>query len=179
MGRFIKNVFIFLGVLILSLAILYFLVQDKKSQENVLHSSLSLFGERLLAMIPQQSEKESVKEKYDEFVKKAAEKEVPPEKIEIVTSEILNASTTNETLAAEDAKELLDFALEPQEEYGPISGIESDFEVDSATHKYETQAAVVIADEKLMELGKMTISEAYPYLKINGWSPTTLDRWCR
>ncbi len=111
MGKFFKNVFMCLGVLLLSAAILYFLIQDKQTQEDVLQASLSMFGERLLAMIPQQSEKDSVQQKYDEFMRKAEEQEVDPEKIEIVAAEILTASTTDEPLPAEDAIALLDYAL--------------------------------------------------------------------
>lgn len=119
MGRFVKNLFLGLGVLLLSSAILYFLVQNKKAQENMLHTALSTFGDRLLAMIPQDEQKDSVKEKYDEFLQQVQDKEVPPEKIEVVAAEILNAAAGKKTMDVAEAEALIDFALEPPEPPAP------------------------------------------------------------
>ena len=122
-GRFFKNVFLSIGVLLLSVAILYFLIQDKQTQDDVLQSTLAMFGERLLAMIPQQAERDSVQQKYDEFMKKAKEEAVEPEKIEIVAAEILNASRTDKNMPTEDAIALLDYAISTSAEQDTTMGI--------------------------------------------------------
>ena len=116
MGRFLRNVFVGIAVVAISAAIVFLLMRDQKAKEDVLHASLSLLGERLLAMVPAGEDKVALKERYEEFMQKADRQEVPPEKIELVAAEILNASTTEQTICPEDAELLLSFAVEEQAE---------------------------------------------------------------
>jgi len=101
--QFIKNVLLAIFVLILSAAIFFFLVKDQQFTDDILKSTLQLFGDDLMAMVPDGEEKELLKKKYDEFLHKADQEELPPEEIERVAAVILNLTTQDTVVQAEDA----------------------------------------------------------------------------
>ena len=63
-------------------------------------------------MVPDNSDKSTVKNLYDNFVKQAAAKKVAPEQVEYVAANILNLSNLDTTLTPEQAEAVVKFSLE-------------------------------------------------------------------
>ncbi len=70
-----------------------------------------LLGEKLLAMVPEGSEKETLANDYQEFLEKVKNREVEPEKVERVAANILNATNANKTLTPKQAEAVLKTAF--------------------------------------------------------------------
>ena len=154
MGKFIRNIVVGILVLIISSAIVFLHIRDKKTQEDILRASLSVFGDKLLAMVPSGADKDAVQEKYQEFVEKADKNEVPPEKIEMVAAEILNASNSEKSVSAEDARALLDFAMEPITESKEVAVSSRISEKQDESEKFEDEEVPrTPTREELVSLG--------------------------
>ena len=107
--RLIKNVIVAFFVLIISAAIFFFLVKDQQFTDDILRSTMQLFGEDLMAMVPEGEEKELLKKKFDEFLQRADKEELPPEEIERVAAVILNLTTQDTIVQADEALSALNF----------------------------------------------------------------------
>jgi len=100
--KFFKNVLMAIFVLILSVGIFFLLVKDQKIKDDILRSTLELFGDDLMAMVPDGEQKDLLKRKYDDFLQQADKEEIPPEEIERVAATILNLTTGDTIIQAEE-----------------------------------------------------------------------------
>lgn len=107
MGKILRTLGFFLLVAIITLGIFLLVVPNKKTQQDVLQYSLNLLGDKLLAMVPDKEDQESVKKQYDEFVAKATNKELSPEQIETVAASIINVSNSEKELSGKEAYEVI------------------------------------------------------------------------
>ncbi len=112
MGKALKSIGIFLVSIILSGFIFWLVFLDKRSQDEVLEFSLNLLGDKLMAMVPDDSEKSAVKNLYDNFVQQAKAQQVAPEQVESVAATILNLSNLDTTLSSQQAETVLNYSLE-------------------------------------------------------------------
>jgi len=108
----LKKIVLFLVTIALTLFIFWLVFLDKESKSDVLEYSLNLLGDKLLAMVPENSDKSSVKNLYDSFVKQAKAKEVAPEQVEHVAANIFNLSNLDTTLTPEQAEAVLKYSLD-------------------------------------------------------------------
>lgn len=104
--------------LILSLAFIltvggYWLIQYLK-QENIDHY-IGLLGEKLLAMVPESSEKRTLESMFKTFEKKVEEKQVAPEQVEKIAADIMNITNITDSLSFEEAEAILNIAQVPAE----------------------------------------------------------------
>ncbi len=111
MMKAFKNIGFYLLVLIITGAVYWIVFMDKASKESTFDYALHLLGEDLLAMVPGRENRQPVKDMYDEFVERATENEIPPERIERIAASILNLSTMDTTLTPDEIRTLLDEAL--------------------------------------------------------------------
>ncbi|MBN2413786.1 hypothetical protein JXQ31_19050 [candidate division KSB1 bacterium] len=107
--KFFKSLLMAVFVLILSFGIFFLLVKDQKIKTDIFRSTLELFGDDLMAMVPDGEQKELLKRKYDEFLQQADKEEIPPEEVERVAATILNLTTGDTVIHAEDALTALNF----------------------------------------------------------------------
>ena len=107
----LKKIGLFLVTIALTLFIFWLVFLDKESKSDVLEYSLNLLGDKLMAMVPENSDKSSVKNLYDSFVKQAKAKEVAPEQVEYVAANIFNLSNLDTTLTPAQAKAILKYSL--------------------------------------------------------------------
>jgi len=111
MIKSLKKLGFFLGTLVLTAFIFWLIFMDKQSKTEALDYTLGLLGEKLVAMIPDESGRKPVEEKFDNFVKQAKEQKVSPEQVEHVAANILNLSNAETELSAEQAEAVMDFSL--------------------------------------------------------------------
>ncbi len=107
---FIKNILMGLFVLIISAGVFFYLVKDQPVKDNILKTTLELFGDDLFAMYPDGEQKEKLRQKYDVFLKRTEEDEVPQEEIERVAAGILNFTSMEHRLPPELVMQFLDGA---------------------------------------------------------------------
>ena len=111
MGKALKNIGFFLVTIILTAAIFWLVFIDKKSKQDVLEYSLGLLGQKLMAMMPDSSNTKPVQALYDDFVAKAKNKEVSPDKIENVAATILNLSNIDTVVTPREIEAIIRFSL--------------------------------------------------------------------
>jgi len=116
--RIVKNFFIALFVLAISSAIFYTQITDEEVKEDILRTTLEAFGDELLAMVPEGGQKTDLERRYQDFLTRAEQNQVPPEKIEDMAATILNIAAQDSEISAEQAIEVLDF--EPPAALGSI-----------------------------------------------------------
>ncbi len=113
--------------LILSLGLLiavgsYWFV--KKVPVDGIEFYIDLMGEKLMALVAQEQEKQDLALKYDLFKAKVREKEVDPEKVEQMASAIINLSNAKDTLTLKEAESLIEIAAPIAHEEEPLLHIE-------------------------------------------------------
>lgn len=106
--NFIKKVLLGLMILSISAGIFFLLVKDQQVKEDILRTSLEMFGNDLLAMVPDGEEKSLLVKKYQEFVNKADKNEIPEEEVERVIATTLNYRNLNTPLSADRALDILE-----------------------------------------------------------------------
>ena len=111
MTKALKNIGFFLVTIILTAAIFWLVFIDKESKQDVLEYSLGLLGDRLMAMIPDSADTKSVATLYEDFVEKAKNKEVPPDRIENVAATILNLSNIESVVTPGEAEAMIKLSL--------------------------------------------------------------------
>jgi len=107
----LKKIGFFVVTIIITTGIVWLVFLDKESKRDVLDYSLGLLGEKLMAMVPEGSDRASVQEVYNKFMTQAKQQEVAPEQIETVAANILNVSNMEGTITSEQAKALLEVSL--------------------------------------------------------------------
>jgi hypothetical protein len=100
--------------LILSLGIIiavasYWFVKEVP-MDSVEHY-VDLLGDKLMALIPEEQEKQEMAEIYDEFKSKVKEKKISPENVEQIASAIINLSIAGDSLSLSDAEALIQIAI--------------------------------------------------------------------
>jgi len=96
----------FLLVLIFVIAIGgYWIVQEIRSQN--LDPFLDFLGDKLIAMLPQEKDKQKVQTLYNEFKENVKDNKIAPEEVEEFAAEILNLHNLPDSLTAHQAEELL------------------------------------------------------------------------
>jgi|GEM_PF-1300509 len=103
MGRILRNIGFFLLVGVITLIIFLLVVQDQQVKNNVLDYTLNVLGGKLLAMVPEGTGKELVRERYESFVNQVKNREVTPAQVEQVAANILNASNVDHKMSPEEA----------------------------------------------------------------------------
>ncbi len=110
----IKKMFVGLFVVLLSTAIFYFLIKDQNLKTDILRTTLDLFGKQLFAVVPEGEQKASLRRLYDDFMRKAESRELPPEEIERVAATILNLANRDTLISADVAMSALALASDEQ-----------------------------------------------------------------
>ena len=110
----VKKIGFALLVFFMSVGIFFLLSNNEQIKTNILRTSLELFGKELLAMVPEGNEKDLLVDRYNQFINKAENDEIPPEKIEKVAATILNLANQDSVISAEKAIDALELSeLEP------------------------------------------------------------------
>lgn len=104
---------IILALLVLGLSLIIFLVVSENNplKEDLLDSTLALFGKPLFAMVSEGPDRLLLQKWYDDFTSKVRKQEIPPERVEQVACMILNAENMDTTFSARDLTQILDQAL--------------------------------------------------------------------
>jgi len=71
---------------------------------------LDALGDKLMAMVPQDNEKEALASVYENFRTKVREKKIKPENVEKMAAAIINLSNSKDTLTANEAEALIEIA---------------------------------------------------------------------
>ena len=111
MMKSLKKLGFFVVTLVLTAFIFWLIFMDKQSKTDALDYTLGLLGDKLVAMIPNESGRKSVQEKFGDFVKQAKEQKVSPEQVEHVAANILNLSNAETELTSEQAEAVMDLSL--------------------------------------------------------------------
>lgn len=111
MSKALKNIGFFLVTIVLTALIFWLVFIDKESKQDVLEYSLGLLGQKLMAMMPDSSDTKPVLALYEDFVERAKNKEVPPDKIENVAATILNLSNIDTVVTPMEAEAIIKFSL--------------------------------------------------------------------
>jgi len=99
---FIKKILYTLLILIISTGIFFIIENDRNVKEDILSKTLELFGQQLFAMVPEGAQKVVLKKQYEDFVRKAKNREIPPQQIEQVAVSILNMTSQDTIRNAEE-----------------------------------------------------------------------------
>jgi archaellum biogenesis ATPase FlaH len=99
--------------LILSLGIIiavgsYWFVKEMPTEGIEFY--LDALGDKLMAMVPQDNEKEALASVYEEFREKVRDKKIRPENVEKMAAAIINLSNSKDTLSADEAEALIEIA---------------------------------------------------------------------
>jgi hypothetical protein len=102
-----KKIFFAIFILLISAVIFFLLVQDREVKQDILRTTLNLFGDELLAMVPDGEQKKMLEKRYQDFLSRAERDQVADEEIERVAAAILNLSNRDTTISAEAAINVL------------------------------------------------------------------------
>lgn len=83
---------------------------------------VDLLGDKLMALIPEEQEKQELAAIYDDFKTRVKEKKIRPENVEQVASAIINLSNASDSLTLSEAEALIQIAIRevPVDGYGLI-----------------------------------------------------------
>jgi hypothetical protein len=83
---------------------------------------VDLLGDKLMALVPGEQDKEEVAAIYDEFRNQVKDKKVSPENVEQVASAIINLSNASDSLTLSEAKAVMRIAIRdiPVDSFGLI-----------------------------------------------------------
>lgn len=109
MINLLKKIAFFILIMTISIGFYWVLYLDKDSKQDSLEYALRLIGNDLLAKVEDTDDRRIVQNRYDEFLKSAQDKKIPPEKIEEIAVKILNLSRAETTLTTDDAEKLFAF----------------------------------------------------------------------
>ena len=122
---FLKKIGFFFATLTLTAFIFWLAFMDKQSKTETLDYTLGLLGNKLVAMIPDKSDRKPVQEKFENFVKQAKEQKVSTEQVEHVAANILNLSNAETELTTEQAEAVIELSLA-----APLIASQSECEVE-------------------------------------------------
>ena len=95
-------------ILLISSVVFYIFIKDQQVKDDMLRVALSAFGNQLLAMVPEGEEKKVLEKKYQDFLHKAEQNQIPEEKIEKVAAIILNYANQDTVISAREGLAVLD-----------------------------------------------------------------------
>ena len=72
---------------------------------------IDLLGDKLMALIPEEQEKQELVAIYDDFKTKVREKKISPENVEQIASAIINLSIASDSLTLSEAEALIQIAI--------------------------------------------------------------------
>lgn len=108
----LKNMMIGIFVLALSAGIFFILLQDKAVKDNILRSTLEMFGDELLAMVPEGDQHDLLQAKLDEFIAKAENNELSEKQVEMTVARGFNMQLSPEKPTPEEIHAL--FEVQPE-----------------------------------------------------------------
>ena len=100
-----------LAAIVISVAIYLTFYAEEEVKQSVLEYSLDLMGEKLLALVPDGTEKNKLTELYQDFKERATKGNVAPQQIESMAANILNTSNTETALTPQQAEGILRSAM--------------------------------------------------------------------
>jgi hypothetical protein len=111
MENALKKIGFLMLTLVLTAGIYWLVFVDKATRQDALEYSLNLLGKKLLAMVPDTTDKQPVQTLYDQFVQQATYQQIPAERIERVAANILNLSNADAAVTPEQAEAVLRWAM--------------------------------------------------------------------
>lgn len=108
----VKKILLATLVLIISSGIFFMLVREQEVKENILRTSLEMFGNELLAMVPEGPEKERLSQRMNQFIERAENHQVPKTQIQEVVSAGLNMQMNQREIPPEKLEAMLKFSLD-------------------------------------------------------------------
>ena len=90
------------------------------NREDILSYGLDVVGERLVEMVDSEDSRVAIRERFASFKQSVLESDVPPERVEALAANVLNMSSSGQTLSGEEADAVLDFAIEPSATLLPV-----------------------------------------------------------
>ncbi len=111
MENALKKIGFVMLTLVLTAGIYWLVFVDKATRQDALEYSLNLLGKKLLAMVPDTTDKQPVQTLYDQFVQQATYQQIPAERIERVAANILNLSNAEAAVTPEQAEAVLRWAM--------------------------------------------------------------------
>jgi len=109
MKKNLNNIFLAFCLLVIFSMSIYFIMQ-KFDSENIDHY-LDFLGSKLMAVIPEDKNKEELTQLYDQFKQQVEEKKVAPGQVEKLAAEILNVENLDDSLRLHKVKETMESAL--------------------------------------------------------------------
>ena len=100
-----------LAAIVISVAIYLTFYAEEEVKQSVLEYSLDLMGEKLLALVPDGTEKNKLTELYQDFKERATKGDVAPQQIESMAANILNTGNTETALTPQQAEGILRSAM--------------------------------------------------------------------
>ncbi|MCH8874135.1 hypothetical protein IH824_15425, partial [candidate division KSB1 bacterium] len=100
-----------LAALVISVAVYLTFYAEEEVKQSVLEYSLDLMGEKLLALVPDGTEKNKLNELYQSFKERATKGNVAPQQIESMAANILNTSNAETELTPQQAEGILRSAM--------------------------------------------------------------------
>jgi hypothetical protein len=76
-------------------------------QKDYLDQYITILGDKLVALVPESSEKRALSDLFDQFRTKIENKEVSPEQVEQIAAEIFNLSNLSDSISFAEAEELI------------------------------------------------------------------------
>jgi hypothetical protein len=83
----------------------------KEVQMDSVEHYIDLLGDKLVDLVPKETEKQELAEIYDEFKSKVKEKKIRPENVEQVASAIINLSNVSDSVTFAEAEALIRIAI--------------------------------------------------------------------
>ena len=112
----IKNILVGIFVLALSAGIFILLIQDQEVKNNILRSTLEMFGDELLAMVPEGQERDMLSKRIEDFISKAEQNEISQDQVQVTLARALNMQMAPEKPSAQELRSLLDVSLDTSQE---------------------------------------------------------------
>ncbi len=83
-------------VLIISSTIFYLLLQDQEVKDDIMSSTLKLFGDELLAMVPEGEERDALEKRISEFITKVENRELTEDQVKMTFARGMNLQLAQE-----------------------------------------------------------------------------------
>ena len=103
--------FVIILIFIIAVGAYWIMVQ---LQQDYLDKYLGLLGDKLITMVPESSEKESLAELYNQFKQKVETKEIAPEQVEEIAAGIFNLSLISDSISLAEARTLIEVPPKPE-----------------------------------------------------------------
>ena len=144
----------------------YWLMLDLRN--NNFDQYLSLLGEKLLAMIPESSEKRTIENMFTDFKQDVKEKKITPEQVEQVAAGIMNITNMSDTVSVDEAQAILDIAGDIKHPNASVSGpmpVENSVDEMKWKKMQERLKSMYLFNEELKK--RMQKIDEEPYLLYN------------